>query len=165
MNTKELHREITEYIDAAKFAVLGYVRRDQTPLLRAMGSFVPDGLDLYFSTGKNAPKVQEIGRNQRISFFFEHDNQELPTWRNVLLLGLAEKVENVTELQHAVKLLSNRSPHFKEQVARGNLPETQIFRLRTDEVEYLDFGRGMGHVHRVVSRPCRLHLLWRCNRQ
>lgn len=150
MSTTPLHREITDYIDTAAFGVLAYVRNDQTPVLRAMGSFVPDGLDLYFSTGRDAAKVREIDRHPRISFFFEHDNQELPTWRNVLLVGRAERIENVTELQRAVQLLSNRSPNFKDKVARGELTKTQIFKLRTDEIEYLDFGQGLGHVHKVV---------------
>jgi len=150
MSNAPLHREVADYIDATTFAVLAYVRNDQAPVLRAMGSFVSSGLDIYFSTRKDAAKVQEISQHPRISFFFEHDNQELSAWRNVLLVGHAERIETGVELQRAVDLLSSRNPRFRERIAQGDLPNTQIFKLKTEEVEYLDYGQGLGHVQKVV---------------
>ena len=150
MGNAQLNREVADYIDATTFAVLAYVREDKTPVLRAMGSSVASGPDIYFSTRNGAAKVQEISKHPRISFFFEHDNQELPAWRNVLLVGNAEIIETGGEFQRAVDLLSGRIPHFKEQIAKGELPNTQIFKLKTEEIEYLDFGQGLGHVQKVV---------------
>lgn len=152
MSQEQWRDEVVDYVEATKFALLAYVRSDQAPVLRSMGSFVPSGLELYFSTRKDAAKVQEITENPRISFFFEHDDQELSKWRNILFIGQAEKVDKGDELARAVELLGNRNPRFKERVAKGELPFTQIFRLKTQEIEYLDYGKGIGHVQKIILR-------------
>lgn len=150
MSQDQWREEVVDYVDRTKFAVLAYTRNDQAPIVRSMGSFVPSGLDLYFSTRRDAAKVQEISGRNRVSFFFEHDNQELGQWKNVLLIGEAEKVDSGAELDKAVELLGSRNPRFRERVARGELPDTQIFRLRTQEIEYLDYGKGLGHVRKIT---------------
>ena len=150
MSTEQLKNDVATYVDKTRFAVLAYVRSDGAPLLRSMGSFDPDGVNLYFSTRKEAAKVKEINDRRRISFFFEHEGQELTQWKNLLLVGDAVKVDEGDELKHAVQLLSNRNPRFKERIDKGELPSTQIFKLNTEEVEFLDYGKGFGHVEKVT---------------
>jgi pyridoxamine 5'-phosphate oxidase len=150
MSNDAWKEEVINYIDKTKFGVLGYVRNDGTPLLRSMGSFAPSGLDIYFSTRKQAAKVQAISGQKRISFLFEHDNQELNQWKNVLLTGDAELINPGPEQDKAVEILSNRSSRFKERIEKGELPQTQIFRLKTEEIEYLDYGKGFGHVQKIT---------------
>jgi len=150
MSQEVCQNEIAKYVDQTRFAVLAYVRNDRTPLLRSMGSFVPSGVDLYFSTRKEAAKVQAIAEHKRISFLFEHDNQDLAKWQSVLLIGDAKPIDGGAELDKAVTLLSERNPRFKERVDKGELPSTQIFKLKTEEVEFLDYGKGFGHVQKVT---------------
>lgn len=150
MSQEQWREEVAEYIDKTRFAVLAYVRNDEAPVLRSMGSFVASGLDLYFSTRKDAPKVKEIDERKRISFFFEHESQELGQWRNVLLIGDALRVGCGAELEKAVELLSSRNPRFKERIAKGELANTQIFKLKTSDIEYLDYGKGVGHVQKIT---------------
>jgi len=147
---KQLKDEVLDYVTKSQFAVLNYVRADKAPVSRAMGSFVPSGLDLYFSSKKEAAKVKEIATNKRVSFFFEHENQELSAWKNVLFIGDAELVEGGAELDKAVELLSARNPRFKERVAKGELPQTAIFRVKTREIEYLDRTKGQGFVKKLT---------------
>lgn len=146
---KNCHKEIRDYIAGSKFAVLNYVRDDLAPVSRAMGSFAPDGLDLFFSTRKEAAKVREIARNKRVSFFFEHDNQTAESWRNVLLIGDAQPVADGEEYARGVELLSAKNPRFRERAASGELSDTAIFRVRTKEIEFLDRTRGQGFVQKV----------------
>lgn len=150
MSQNAWQSEVTTYVDQTRFGVLAYLRNDGSPLLRSIGSFVPDGAGLYFTTRKDAAKVQSITDRKRISFLFEHDNQELSKWRSVLLIGDAEKVDAGAEYENAVSLLSNRNPRFKERVDKGELPTVQIFKLKTEEVEFLDYGKGFGHVQKVT---------------
>jgi general stress protein 26 len=152
MSQEAWKEEVVSYIDATRFAVLAYVRHDGTPLQRSMGSFAPKGLDLYFSTRKEAAKVQSISEQKRISFLFEHDDQELTQWKSVLLIGDAEKIDSGAELDLAVSTLSLRNPRFKERIDKGELPITQIFKLKAEEVEYLDYGKGFGQVQKTVLR-------------
>ena len=150
MSQEAWKEEVAGYIDATRFAVLAYVRNDGTPLQRSIGSFAPSGLDLYFSTRKEAAKVHAISEQKRISVLFEHDNQELTKWKSVLLIGDAEKIDSGAELDLAVETLSQRNPRFKERIAKGELPVTQIFKLKAEEVEYLDYGKGFGQVQKTI---------------
>ena len=152
MSQEAWKEEVVSYIDKTRFAVLAYVRNDGTPLQRSIGSFAPSGLDLYFSTRKEAAKVQAMSEQKRISFLFEHDNQDLNQWKSVLLIGDAEKIDRGAELDLAVKTLSQRNPRFKERIDKGELPITQIFKLKAEEVEYLDYGKGFGQVQKTVLR-------------
>lgn len=149
MSCEQLKSEVLDYITKSEFAVLNYVREDKAPVSRAMGSFVPSGLDLYFSSRRDAAKVKEINANKKVSFFFEHDNQELSTWKNLLLIGDAELVDSESELKTAVELLGARNPRFKERVANGELQNTAIFKIKTQEIEYLDRTKGQGYVKKI----------------
>ncbi|TLU54211.1 MAG: pyridoxamine 5'-phosphate oxidase family protein [Chlorobium sp.] len=137
--------EIQKYILASRYAVLNYVRRDLTPVSRAIGSFAPDGDDLFFSTGKESSKVAEIHINKRISFYFEHDNQVLENWKSVLLIGDAEPVSvGSSDYNKAIERLGAKSPRFRERVAKGDLDSAVIYRINTSEFEYLDRSKGYG---------------------
>lgn len=137
--------EILQYILESKHAVLTYLRRDLAPVTRAMGSFAPFGNAFFFSTGKDAAKVEEIGRNPRVSFYFQHENQKLEDWKSVLLIGEAEQVEPGGKgYDDAVRSLSAKSPRFRERVAGGDLGNAAIYKVAVRELQYLDRSKGYG---------------------
>ena len=142
--------EIAGYANSARFASLAYIRHDGSPVLRTLGSFALTGYDVIFSTKKEAAKVREISENNKVSFYFEHDGQQLPTWKSALFIGEAHKVEDARELDWAVGILSDRNPRFKERIARGELPTIQLFKVKTRDIEYIDYGKGPGHVEKFT---------------
>jgi pyridoxamine 5'-phosphate oxidase len=142
--SQELKQKITEYISQTRWAILATVREDKAPVLRAMGSFAPDGVDVYFSTPAATAKVGQIGKNQWVNFFFQHEGQELPTFKNVAVIGKAGEVKDAAELKKAIGLLSARNPRFKERAEKGDLKDTAIFKIKSKEIKYLDFARGFG---------------------
>ena len=109
-----------------------------------MGSFAPDGLDVFFSTPKATGKVKQLEKNQSVNFFFQHEGQELPTFKNVALIGKAAPVRDEQEHQRAVALLSARNPRFKERAEKGELKDTLIYKIKAKEIKYLDFALGFG---------------------
>jgi nitroimidazol reductase NimA-like FMN-containing flavoprotein (pyridoxamine 5'-phosphate oxidase superfamily) len=141
----ELRSAVHEYIAQTRWATLTTVREDGAPVSRAMGSFAPDGLNLFFSTPKSAGKVRHIARNPLVNFFFQHEGQELATFKNVAVIGRAEEVTG-DEYHRAVQLLSARNPRFKTRAERGELKETALYLIRTTEVKYLDYSHGVGPV-------------------
>ena len=145
MSQTENKTEIQKYILASRYALLNYVRHDLTPISRAIGSFAPDGDDLFFSTGKESSKVEEINKNKRVSFYFEHDNQVLEDWKSVLLIGDAEPVQvGSSDYNKAIDRLGAKSPRFRERVAKGDLDSALIYKINTREFEYLDRSKGYG---------------------
>ena len=153
MSQTENKTEIYKYILASRYALLNYVRHDLTPVSRAIGSFAPDGDDLFFSTGKESAKVQEINKNKRVSFYFEHDNQVQENWKSVLLIGDAEPVSvGSSDYNKAIERLGDKSPRFRERVAKGDLDSAVIYRINTSELEYLDRSKGYGPPLKISVR-------------
>ena len=138
MSQNDLLQETLAYAQNTRFATLNYVRQDNAPVSRAMGSFAFDGSKVVFSSQKEAAKVAAITSNKRISFFFEHDNQELASWKSVLAIGNAEIVEEKQEKDRVAAILALRNPRFKERIDKDELDKVAIFSLKTDELQYLD---------------------------
>lgn len=150
MPLEQRKSEITDYVNATRFATLAYLRDDGAPVQRSFGSFALADYDVVFSTRKDAAKVRDITANNKVSFLFEHDDQELQKWRNALFIGEAYKIEDARELDWAVGILSQRNPRFKERIEKGELPAIQLFKLKTRDIEYIDYGKGAGHVEKFT---------------
>jgi len=150
MPLQQRKSEITDYVTATRFATLAYIRDDGSPVQRSFGSFAFSDYDVIFSTRKEAAKVRDISANNKVSFLFEHDNQELPKWRNALFIGKAYKIEDARELDWAVGIMSERNPRFKERVEKGDLPNIQLFKIKTSDIEYIDYSKGLGHVEKFT---------------
>lgn len=136
--------KVVEYLNQTKWIILATVDKSQTPVLRTLGSFAVDGLTTYFSTGKSTAKVDQIESNPKVSVFFQHENQELPSFVTVSVCGIANKVTSEEEVNKVITLLSNRSPKFKEKVEKGELDNSVFFRVDPNEVKLLDFSKGIG---------------------
>jgi nitroimidazol reductase NimA-like FMN-containing flavoprotein (pyridoxamine 5'-phosphate oxidase superfamily) len=138
--------EIVEYIGNAPWAVLATVREDGAPVVRTMANFATGaaGAEIYFSTGKEADKTRQIRKNGRVSFLFQHEGQQIPSFRNVAAVGDADPLSGGVELDRAAEALSARSPHFRGQVEREGIGSVAVYRVRVSEIRFLDFGRGFG---------------------
>ena len=142
--SKEFKQNIQQYISKTRWAILATVNKDSIPVQRVMGSFALDGLAVYFSTSKAADKVKQIEHNGWVSFYFQHEGQDLDTFKNVALIGIAREVKNGKDFDRGVELLSARNPRFKARVERGELAEIAVFRIEPKEVKYLDYANGRG---------------------
>jgi pyridoxamine 5'-phosphate oxidase len=143
MSNTETLSEIHGYIRGNRYAALIYMREDLSPIARAIGSFVYDGGNLYFSTGRESAKIKEIARHPRVSILFEQEGQLLETWKSVLLVGDASELQAGTdEYAHVVSLISEKSPRFRERAERGELSSAVIFRIRGQEYQFLDYSRS-----------------------
>jgi len=150
MPLEQRKSEITDYASTARFANLAYIRHDGLPVQRTLGSFALAGFDIIFSTKKDAAKVRDISENNKVSFYFEHDGQQLPLWKSALFIGEAHKVDEARELDWAVGILSDRNPRFKDRIAKGELPNIQLFKVNTRDIEYIDYSKGAGHVEKFT---------------
>lgn len=134
----------SEYIEKTKFAVLATTGKDGVPTVRTLGSFANDGLKVYFSTGKKTAKVEQIESNPNVTLLFQHEEQELPAFKNVSVTGIAKTISCESELNKAIQLLGNKSPRFKERAQKGELTDTLIFKVEPKILKYLDFSKGLG---------------------
>ena len=144
MSDTQLQSEALAYIANSRFGLLTYIRPDGAPITRAMGSFAPDRENIVFSTQSKSGKVSAISSNERVSFFFEQDGQELAQWKNVLVIGNAIPAESDAEKARQAAILAQRNPRFKEKIEKDGLNGTSIFTLKTEEIQYLDRSKGSG---------------------
>ena len=142
--SSELKNTIVDYIGKSRVSVLATVRPDGAPVVRAIGGFAPDGLDIYFSTAKESGKAGQIGPRAWVSFYFQHDGQDIASFKYVALLGKAEALTAEPDLSKAIGILSARSPRFKARAEKGELQGTAIYRVSPTEIKYLDFSKGQG---------------------
>jgi nitroimidazol reductase NimA-like FMN-containing flavoprotein (pyridoxamine 5'-phosphate oxidase superfamily) len=140
----ELKQTIAEYIGKTRVSALATVRADGSPVIRAIGGFAPDGLEIYFSTAKASAKAAQIAGDAPVSFYFQHDNQEIPVFKYVSLIGQARELNVGPERQKAIGILSARSPRFKARAEKGELQDSVIYRVSPSEIKYLDFSKGQG---------------------
>jgi pyridoxamine 5'-phosphate oxidase len=140
----ELQQAVLEYIKQTRWATLTTVREDGAPVSRTIGGFAPDGLNIFFSTSKKSGKNRHIARNKLVSFHFQHENQELAAFKNLVVIGQIEAVSIYADYQRAVDLLSVRSPRFKARIELGETEDLALYLVRAKEIKYLNFANGVG---------------------
>jgi general stress protein 26 len=141
-----IRQEIVDYIDKTLWAELATVREDGTPVIRTIGAFGFDngGATVYFATFPGADKTHHISSNNRVSFFFQHEGQELQAFRNAEILGTAGKLTGEAEIKHAVTLISDRSPFVKEHIEKNGIDTFAYYQVTASEVKFLDYSKGIG---------------------
>lgn len=105
---QEILAKAQDYIAETRFVILASVNGEASPGLRTLASFANDGLEVYFSTGKNTAKVEQIAANPAVTFLFQQEGQELSGFKNVTYAGRAQPVTGEGEWAKAVRLLSER---------------------------------------------------------
>ncbi|MCL6457148.1 MAG: pyridoxamine 5'-phosphate oxidase family protein, partial [Gorillibacterium sp.] len=130
-------KEAADYIGGTKTVVLGTVTAEGFPALRTLGGFANDGLNVYLSTSKDSGKVEQIQANANATLLFQQEGQELSAFRSVTLTGTIKKVCSKCgeEYNHAVNLLSSRSPRFKAKAENGDLDQTVILKFVPDRLK------------------------------
>jgi pyridoxamine 5'-phosphate oxidase len=151
MSDQELKQEIAQYVKDIPYGVLAYVRADGVPMQRTFGAFAFDQDDIVFSSQKAAAKVNAIANHPKVTFFLERMDQELNNWKSVLYIGEAALIEDSKELALALSALAARSPFIKDMVEKNQTGNFSVFRLRTSAIEYVDYGKGFGHVDKLTA--------------
>ncbi len=134
--------KINEYLNKTKFFVLATVDSKNAPVLRSIGHFAAEGLTTYFSTGKDSAKTAQIGQNPWVSAFFQHEDQLLPSFKNVAVTGQAVLITHEEEIGRAIGIIGERNADFKEQAEKGQLENNAFYRIDPKEVKVLDFSKG-----------------------
>lgn len=130
------NKEISEYLENSKTAVLATVDSNNNPNVRTIGGFGVKEITVYFSTAKESSKVEQIKGNSNVSLLFQHENQVIPDFVNVEVKGIAEKIQDKEQFEEGVKYISNRRPQLKITEKTHN-----IYRVVPKEIKILDFSK------------------------
>lgn len=129
-----INKEIGEYIESSKAAILATVDSNNSPNLRAIGGFGINDAAIYFATAKDTNKVEHIKGNNNISIIFQHENQVIPNFINVEVKGVAEELESKEQFEEGFKFIAKRRPQLKVTEKTHN-----IYKIIPSEIKILDF--------------------------
>ncbi|HEY6008648.1 MAG TPA: pyridoxamine 5'-phosphate oxidase family protein [Geobacteraceae bacterium] len=135
------HAWIAEYLGKTRFIVLATVN-DGRPAVRTIAAFAADGLAPVFSTHKDTDKVRQLTENPHVSILFEHENQNLRSFVNITISGIARRVESELERERVIALIGARNLRYQERAARGDLVEQVFYRVEPHELTILDFKKS-----------------------
>ncbi|AND84767.1 pyridoxamine 5'-phosphate oxidase family protein [Clostridium tyrobutyricum] len=147
----EVLNESIKYIEQSKTGLLITTGEDGYPYVRIMGAFSNDGANLYFETGKNSNKVKHIKNNPVVTFYFQNENQAYDTFKSVSVTGEASEVlQGDDDFNKAVDGISIRYPILKENVSKGKIGESAIYRIKTKFIKLADYTKNPKEVKEFV---------------
>lgn len=127
-------------IKATKALIINTTGLDGYPNTRILYSQANDGYTVYFSSGAQTTKVREIVANSKVSAYYENTAQQLASWKNVVIYGVAELiVKESDEFAKAVELIATNSENFKKRVEQGQLDGNVLYKITPQRVKVLDF--------------------------
>jgi nitroimidazol reductase NimA-like FMN-containing flavoprotein (pyridoxamine 5'-phosphate oxidase superfamily) len=135
------HAWIAEYMRKTRFIVLATVNGGR-PAVRTIAAFAADGLAPVFSTHKDTDKVSQLAANPHVSILFEHENQNLRSFVNMTVSGIAHRVDDERERDRIIGLIGARNLRYQERAARGDLVEQVFYRVEPLEMSILDFKKS-----------------------
>jgi general stress protein 26 len=130
------NKEISEYLETSKTAVLATVDSNNNPNIRTIGGFGVKDITVYFSTAKKSNKVEQIKGSSNVSLLFEHENQERSNFVNIEVKGIAEEVKGKDQFDEGLKYIAKRRPQLKLVEDTHN-----IYRVVPKEIIILDFSK------------------------
>jgi hypothetical protein len=113
MSPAEMHA----LLQRESFGHLGCAR-DGRPYVVPM-HYAYDGKDLYFFTTEGM-KTQYIQANPQVCLQIEEISDAM-NWRSVMVLGRANELTSKDEMQHAMKLITERNPSLTPAISATQL--------------------------------------------
>ncbi|MEY8000907.1 pyridoxamine 5'-phosphate oxidase family protein [Clostridium sp. Mt-5] len=147
----EVLDEAVKYIEQSRTGLLITIGEDGAPYARIMGAFSNHGVNLYFETGRKSNKVRHIKKNPVVTFYFQNENQTYDTFKSVSVTGEASEVlQSDDDFNSAVDGISVRYPVLKENIAKGNIGDSVIYRIKTKFVKLADYTKDSKEVKELV---------------
>jgi uncharacterized protein len=133
MSPTEMHT----LLQRESFGHLGCAR-DGRPYVVPM-HYAYDGKDLYFFTTEGM-KTQYIQANPQVCLQIEEVTDSM-NWRSVMVLGRANELTNRDEMQHAMKLITERNPSLTPAISAteldsiGRAVDVAIYRITPEVID------------------------------
>ena len=154
-------RFILEIVSSRSDLTLATIRPDGYPQANIV-SYASEGFTIYFGTGRDTQKLNNIRYCNKISLAIETPYGDWSAIKALSMAGIAEVLTpGSAECRHAVDLLIERYPAVREMPALDDLSTMAFVRIVPEVVSVLDYGKGFGHTELVrveaddlrVARP------------
>lgn len=134
--------ETIKYIEQSKLSLLTTIGEDNAPYIRPIGAFSNDGVDIYFTTAKTTEKVKHIKANPNVTFYFQNEGQAYETFKSASVIGEANEISAGEEFDKAVEGISLRYPVIKDLVAKGDINNSIIYKVKAKSIKFADYTKS-----------------------
>ncbi|SHO45985.1 pyridoxamine 5'-phosphate oxidase family protein [Anaerocolumna xylanovorans] len=129
--------KIKDYLKSNQRIILATTDQEGSPDVRILGGYGLEGYTVYFSTSKTSNKNTQLSENKNTAVLFQHENQFISRYFNVILYGEAALVENSSEFEKGKGIIQNKNPNVKITKETHN-----IYKIVPKKLKVLDFGEA-----------------------
>lgn len=134
-------------LDACPDFALATLREDGFPQNTTV-SFVHDGLTIYFGTGEEAQKAENIARDPRVSITLTAPYDSWDEIRGLSMAGHVERMTTEAEIALVGELMLKKFPQIADMDVMEDVTPA-FFRVTPTVISVLDYSKGFGHVDTV----------------
>ncbi len=143
-----LRAKIVTILERCPDMTIATVRPDGAPQATVV-SFVHDGLQIYFGTGREAQKAVNIESDPRVSITVTTPYADWQHIEGVSMAGIAGEVTSAQEEAIVGKLMLDRFPQLMDTLELFQ-NQTKLFRVSPTVISVLDYSKGFGHTDLVA---------------
>jgi nitroimidazol reductase NimA-like FMN-containing flavoprotein (pyridoxamine 5'-phosphate oxidase superfamily) len=135
-------------LNSNRIMTIATVRPDGWPQTTMVG-YANEGWRIYFLIYRSSQKFENISKDNRVSVSVGHEPGSLRDIKAVYAGCNAEEVTDLTERNHAWKLLAERHPNLTDLAPPGK-DEVATMRADCKHVSILDYSQGLGHTEALT---------------
>jgi len=135
-------------LNSNRIMTIATVRPDGWPQTTMVG-YANEGWRIYFLIYRSSQKFENISKDNRVSVSVGHEPGSLRDIKAVYAGCNAEEVTDLTEKNHAWKLLAERHPNLTDLAPPGK-DEVATMRADCKHVSILDYSQGLGHTEALT---------------
>jgi general stress protein 26 len=128
---------------------LATIRPDGYPQATIV-SYVSDGLSIYFGTSTQSQKAKNIAHCNKVSLTVAAPYASWDEIQSLSMAGIAARVTDAKELDHAGHLMIAKFPETLEYVA-PQAPDLAIYKITPGIISVLDYTKGFGNATLVTA--------------
>jgi nitroimidazol reductase NimA-like FMN-containing flavoprotein (pyridoxamine 5'-phosphate oxidase superfamily) len=142
---EDIKEQIVDYLSRRKFITLATSTIDGKPLTHTL-AYVNKGPTLYFSTGSQSRKVNNIQENPNVAYSVYDETEYLDEIRSVQMEGEAILVSNKEEFEEITKMMKQKFPSMADMSFD---PDRVIIKITPKICYFSDYIWRFGHREKV----------------
>lgn len=144
---KALRDQIISIIDDVNDMTIATVRQDGFPQATTV-SYMNEGLTIYFMTGADSQKAQNIEQNNRVSLTINRDYRNWDEIESLSMGALAFAIDDPSEQQRVGALMLEKFPQAAQIEPTPDI-DLRIFKIAPKVISVLDYEKGFGYTKSV----------------
>jgi general stress protein 26 len=113
-------------------------------------SYANDALTIYVATGKEAQKVKNIRRSNKVSLTIDTPYKDRSQIKGLPIGATAEVLADDKEITHALGCIVRKFPQAVEWTKSAQAADIVVLKITPKIISMLDYTKGFGHTE-VVS--------------